>query len=146
MDRRRLGRGALMRTSVAATMVGKSHWRGELLDGAALAAQQLGRSDVPKRLEAAWRAAPTLIRLLRWLAADGPTPTVLRAKAKKALTRCPRTAGRQLGLLRVLTGDLRAAADCSRKLQDWAGRVRIIPVTCCFRRSLSCLRTGHRGG
>lgn len=35
----------------------------------------------------------------------------MRAKAKKALTRCPKTAGRQLGLLRVLVGDVDAAAD-----------------------------------
>jgi hypothetical protein len=102
---------ALRAYDTAAALVGKSHWRGQLLDGSALAAQQLGRTDMSKRLEAAWRAAPTLARLLRWLVADGHTPTILRAKAKKALTRCPTTAGRQLGLLRVLVGDLRAAAD-----------------------------------
>lgn len=39
----------------------------------------------------------------------------MRAKAKKALARCPKTAGRQLGLLRVLVGDLRAAADLLSK-------------------------------
>ena len=99
----------------AATLVGKSHWRGELLDGAALAAQQLGRADVPRRLEAAWRGAPTLPRLLRWIASDGHTVATVRAKAKKALTRCPKTAGRQVGLLRVLVGDLRAAADVLSK-------------------------------
>jgi len=102
---------ALRAYDVSAALVGKSHWRGELLDGAALAAQRLGRSDVSKRLEAAWRAVPTLTRLLRWLVADGRAPTVLRAKAKEIVARCPRTAGRQLGLLRVLLGDLRAAAD-----------------------------------
>jgi hypothetical protein len=96
-----------------AALVGKTHWRGELLDGAALAAQQLGRADVSKRLDAAWRAAPTLIRLLRWLAADGRVPTALRTRAKKGPARCPTTAGRQLGLLRVLMGDLRAAATSS---------------------------------
>jgi hypothetical protein len=48
--------------------VRQSRWRGELLDGAALAAQELGRSDLSTRLETAWRAAPTLTRLLRWLA------------------------------------------------------------------------------
>jgi hypothetical protein len=91
-------------------LVGKSHWRGALLDGAALAAQQLGRPDVSKRLEAAWRAVPTLTRLLRWLVADSGASTAFRAKAKKIVARCPRTAGRQLGLLLVLLGDLRAAA------------------------------------
>ena len=106
---------ALRAYDTAAALVGKSHWRGQLLDGSVLAAQQLGRTDVSKRLEAAWRAAPTLTRLLRWLVDDGHTPTMLRAKAKRALTRCPRTAGRQLGLLRVLVGDLRAAADLLSK-------------------------------
>ena len=47
----------------AARLVRQSHWRGVLLDGAALAAQELGRSDLSKRLEAAWRAGPTTIRL-----------------------------------------------------------------------------------
>jgi len=103
--------GALHAYDASAALVGKSHWRGELLDGGALAAQQLGRPDVPKRLETAWRTAPTLTRLLRWLPANGHTPTGLRAKAKKALARCPKTAGRQLGLLRVLVGDAGAAAD-----------------------------------
>ena len=114
MDRRDWAQ-ALRAYDTAAALVGKSHWRGQLLDGSALAAQQLGRTDVSKRLEAAWRSAPTLTRLLRWLVDDGHTPTMLRAKAKRALTRCPRTAGRQLGLLRVLVGDLRAAADLLSK-------------------------------
>src|SRR5437667_379895 len=85
-----------------------SRWRG-------MAAQQLGRPDVSKRLEAAWRAVPTLTRLLRWLVADGGTARVFRSKAKKIVARCPRTAGRQLGLLHVLLGDLRAAADLLSK-------------------------------
>ena len=106
---------ALRAYDAAATLVGKSHWRGQLLDGSALAAQQLGRTDVPRRLEAAWRGAPTLPRLLRWIAADGHTVATVRAKAKKALPRCPKAAGRQLGLLRVLVGDLDAAADALTK-------------------------------
>lgn len=106
---------ALQAYDAAATLVAKSHWRGVLLDGAALAAQQLGRADVPRRLEAAWRGAPTLPRLLRWIASDGHTVATLRAKAKKALTRCPKTAGRQVGLLHVLVGDLGAAADLLSK-------------------------------
>lgn len=117
------GAGALRAYEASAALAGKSLWRGELFDGAALAAQQLGRSDVSRRLEAAWRAAPTLIRLLRWLAADGRAPTVLRTRTKKALARCPKTAGRQLGLLRVLRGDLRAAADLLSKAPGlgWSG-------------------------
>jgi hypothetical protein len=101
---------ALRAFDSAATLVAKSHWRGDLLDGAALAAQHLGRPDVQKRLEAAWRGAPTMTRLLRWLVAGDSAFPTLRAKAKRAAPRCPTTAGRQLGLLRVLTGDVRAAA------------------------------------
>ncbi len=101
---------ALLAYDAAAKLVVKSHWRGQLRDGSALAAQQLGRADVPRRLEAAWRGAPTLPRLLRWLTSDGHTVATLRVKAKKALTRCPKNAGRQVGLLHVLVGDLGAAA------------------------------------
>ena len=101
---------ALRACDAAAALVSRSHWRGNLLDGAALAAQQLGRPDRSRRLEAAWRAAPTLTRLLRWLAADGSSSATLRPKAKKALALCPKKAGRQIGLLRVLLGDVGAAA------------------------------------
>ena len=103
--------GALHAYDACAVLVGKSHWRGELLDGAALAAQQLKRSDVAKRLAAAWHAAPTLTRLLRWLVTEDCSPTALRAKARKVVSRCPKTAGRQLGLLRLLAGNISAAAD-----------------------------------
>ena len=101
---------ALRACDAAATLVGRSHWRGNLLDGAALAAQQLGRPDRSQRLEAAWRAAPTLTRLLRWLVADGHTLATVRTKARKALALCHKDAGRQLGLLRVLLDDVAAAA------------------------------------
>jgi hypothetical protein len=101
---------ALKASDAATRLVRQSHWRGELLDGAALAAQELGRPDLPRRLETAWRAAPTLTRLLRWLAVDGPDHVSLRTKATKALTRCPKTAMRQIGLLRVLAGDVAGAA------------------------------------
>ena len=103
-------RGALNASDAAARMVRQSHWRGELLDGAALAAQELGRPDLPKRLKAAWRAAPTMTRLLRWLAVDGPDHASLRTKATKALRGCPQTAARQIGLLRLLAGDVAGAA------------------------------------
>ena len=101
---------ALKACDVAARMVRQSHWRGELLDGAALAAQELGRSDLSRRLEAAWRAAPTLSRLLRWLAADDRGQAPIRTRATKALAHCPKTAARQTGLLRVLLGDVTGAA------------------------------------
>jgi hypothetical protein len=94
----------------AATLVGKSPWRGELLDGAALAAQQLGRSDVAARLEAAWVGAPSLARLLRWLVAPGQASLTPVSKAKRALKWCPKSDGRQLGFLRILAGDLCGAA------------------------------------
>lgn len=88
---------ALRAYDAAAKLVGKSPWRGELLDGAALAAQQLGRSDVVTRLEAAWVGAPSLVRLLRWLAAPGPPTLTLVTKAGRALKQCPKTEGRQVG-------------------------------------------------
>ena len=94
----------------AAGLVGKSPWRGELLDGSALAAQQLGRSDVGARLEAAWTGAPALPRLLRWLVAPDQASPTLRTKAARARKSCPKTDGRQLGLLRIVTGDLGGAA------------------------------------
>jgi hypothetical protein len=94
----------------AAKLAGKSPWRGELLDGAALAAQQLERSDVAARLEAAWVGAPSMARLLRWLMAPGTQSLALVIKARRALKRCPKTDGRQLGLLRIVTGDLDGAA------------------------------------
>ena len=101
---------ALGACDVAARLVRQSHWRGELLDGAALAAQELGRPNLGKRLEAAWRAAPTMTRLLRWLAVDGNELEPIRRRAASALPRCPKTAARQIGLLRVLVGDVTGAA------------------------------------
>jgi hypothetical protein len=101
---------ALKACDVAARMVRQSHWRGELLDGAALATQALGRSDLSRRLEAGWRAAPTMTRLLRWLAVDGDEHERIRSKAARSLARCPKTATRQIGLLRVLVGDVTGAA------------------------------------
>jgi hypothetical protein len=94
----------------AARLVRQSQWRGELLDGAALAAQELGRPDLSKRLEAAWRASPRLTRLLHWLAVDGLGQEAIRTKATRAVARCPKTAARQVGLLRLLVGDVTGAA------------------------------------
>jgi len=100
---------ALKASEAATRLVRQLHWRGELLDGAALAAQELGRPDLSKRLEAAWRVAPTLTRLVRWLVADGYEWEPLRRRAAMALTLCPKTAARQIGLLRVLVGDVSGA-------------------------------------
>jgi hypothetical protein len=94
----------------AAKLVGKSPWRGELLDGAALAAQQLRRCDVAARLEAAWVGAPSMVRLLRWLMAPGSQSLTLVIKARRALKRRLKIDVRLLGLLRIVTGDLGGAA------------------------------------
>jgi hypothetical protein len=102
---------AALRAAVAAArLVRQSHWRGRLLDGAALAAQELGRSDLPKRLEAAWKATPTLPRLLRWLAAGDARGESLRNKATRAMACCPKVSARQIGLLRLLLDDMPGAA------------------------------------
>jgi len=78
----------------AAKLTHSSHWRGEFLDGAALAAQQLGRRDATRRLEAAWRGAPSLERLLRWLLAGTASASTLLKRARKAIDHCPGKAGR----------------------------------------------------
>jgi hypothetical protein len=51
-----------------------------------------------------------MIRLLRWLAVDGDEHKRIRTRAARALARCPKTAARQIGLLRVLVGDVTGAA------------------------------------
>jgi hypothetical protein len=101
---------ALRAYDVATKLVGKSPCRADFLDGAALAAQQLGRRDSAKRIEAAWLGAPTLLRLLRWLGAGSPSAATLRRRARDAIRRCRREAGRERGLLQVLTGDVQSAA------------------------------------
>jgi hypothetical protein len=83
--------------------------RGRFLDGAALAAQALGRDDLPARLERAWRAAPTQERLRRWLGAEGSGDEVKR-RAAEALASCPEGAERQRSLLLVILGEVSAAA------------------------------------
>lgn len=85
------------------------HSRGEFLDGAALATQELGRKDLPERLERAWREAPSMVRLRRCLGAATGRKS-LRDRATVALDTCPKQAGRQRALLHVLLGDFEAAA------------------------------------
>jgi hypothetical protein len=87
----------------------KEDARGELLDGAALAAQELGRKDLPARLERAWRAAPSMLRLRRWLGTAGSKPSI-RKRAAEALEACPKQAHRQRAFLHVLLGDPEPAA------------------------------------
>jgi hypothetical protein len=88
---------------------GGSHWRGEFLDGAALAAQELGRQDLPARLERAWRAESSLLRLRRWLGAARTTARV-RSIAAEALDACPKRDERQRAVLHTVAGDLASAA------------------------------------
>ena len=84
-------------------------WRAEFLDGAALAAQELGRKDLPVRLGRAWREVPTLLRLRRWLGV-AKTRAAVRSRATEALAACPKNAHRQQAFLHVLLGDFDAAA------------------------------------
>ena len=83
--------------------------QGNFLDGAALAAQELGRRDLPRRFERAWRSEPSPLRLRRWLGSSG-TRAVLRKRSKSALEACPGKARRQRAFLHVLLGDSAAAA------------------------------------
>ncbi|MBN1425735.1 hypothetical protein JXA88_14375 [Candidatus Fermentibacteria bacterium] len=85
------------------------HWRGRFFEGAALAAQELGRGDLPQRLERAWREAPSLLRLRRWLGSSDSS-TVAKERASEAIGVCPTPAQRQRALLHVLLGELTRAA------------------------------------
>lgn len=84
--------------------------RGAFLDGAALAAQELGRKDLSPWLARAWRGVPSLPRLRRWLGAAS-SRQALRKRASEALEASPKLARRQRALLHVLLGDFEAAAE-----------------------------------
>lgn len=103
-------KGALSAFDEAAVIVVDNDGaRGALLDGAVLAAQELGTKDLSRWLERAWRAAPSLPRLRRWLGAARDEAT-LRKRAAEALAACPQRAHRQRAVLHVLTSDFAAAA------------------------------------
>ncbi len=87
----------------------KKYHRAGFLDGAALAAQELGCRDLPARLERAWRDTPSLLRLRRWLGVAG-SKVALKKRAAKALANCPKSEQRQRALLFVLLDDLESAA------------------------------------
>jgi hypothetical protein len=93
----------------AGLVTDKDYARGELLDGAALAAQQLGREDLPKWLERAWRASPSMLRLRRWLGSAG-SKAAIRKRTAEALEACPKPAARQRALLHVIQSDFELAA------------------------------------
>ena len=87
----------------------KEYARGSFLDGAALAAQELRRDDLPAMLERAWLEAPTMTRLRRWLGSSA-TKDAVQARVGDALDACPKAALRQHALLLVLQGEITAAA------------------------------------
>jgi hypothetical protein len=101
---------ALAANKESAVIVGdKNHSQGDFLDDAALAARVLGRQDLPKYLETAWRKAPSLLRLRRWLGSSGSKGT-LKKRAAAATRACPKQAHRQQAFLQVLLGDYASAA------------------------------------
>ena len=87
----------------------RAYARGAFLDDAALAAQELGASDLAGALERAWREAPSFTRLRRWLGGC-TTREELVERASAALEVVPANAARQRALLHVLRGELAAAA------------------------------------
>ncbi|MBI4509686.1 MAG: hypothetical protein HY698_08605 [Deltaproteobacteria bacterium] len=87
----------------------KDYTRGEFLDGAALAAQHLGRKNLAAHLERAWRADPSMQRLRRWLGSSN-SKAVLGKRIAEALEACPKQASRQRALLHVLSHDFAPAA------------------------------------
>ena len=84
--------------------------RGGFLDGAALAAQEMGTKDLSPWLERAWRAEPTMPRLRRWLGGV-TTQQSMRERAAEALRACPKQAQRQHAFLHLLQGDVEQAAE-----------------------------------
>lgn len=103
-------KGALAAFDDAAEIaVDRPYARGDFLDGAALAAERLGRSDLPVRLARACREAPSMARLRRWLGSSKSRKT-LRERVSEALAVCPRDQIRQIALLTLLGGNFEAAA------------------------------------
>jgi hypothetical protein len=87
----------------------KTLWRGDFLDGAALAAQELGSKDLPIRLERSWRTDPSLLRLRRWLGSSKSKAVVIK-RAAEAVKVCPKEDLRQRAFLYILLEDLQSAA------------------------------------
>jgi len=103
-------KAALSAFEEAAKLVAdRAYTRGEFLDGAALAAQQLGNKDISRWLERAWRAEPTTLRLRRWLG-SARSKAALRKRTAAALDACPKRAHRQRAFLHLLLADFAAAA------------------------------------
>ncbi len=102
--------GALAACDEAAEIVAnKQNSTGDFRDGSALAAQELGRKDLPIRLERAWRVEPSFLRLRRWLGTS-TTKVMLRNCTATAIEDCPQLAHRQRAFLHVLLGDFTVSA------------------------------------
>lgn len=101
----------------AALVEHPAHASADFLDGAAGAAQRLGAHDVDAALERAWRRAPTLGRLRRWMGAAGSRSDIVQ-RAGVALELLPPAAGRQRALLHLLRGEFTSVA---RLLADARG-------------------------
>lgn len=112
-----------------------SHWRGKFLDGAALAAQELGRKDLPGRLERAWRQDPDMLRLRRWIGSSS-SARVVRKRAAQALELCSKNATGQRAFLHVILGEYAAAAKLLSAAPGlgWSGEEHpghlLVPVFC----------------
>jgi hypothetical protein len=83
--------------------------RGDMLDGAALAAEKLCYDDVPDRRERAWHARPSMVRLCAWLGLAS-TPSALSKWVTRAFDACPAGDFRQQSFLELLQGRFEAAA------------------------------------
>lgn len=110
IDRVRRLESALAAHEEAAEIVSdKMYSEEDFVDGTALAARELGLKDLPKRLELAWRKAPSMLRLQRWLGSSG-NKGVLRKRAAEAIEACSRKTHRQKAFLHILLGNFEAAA------------------------------------
>lgn len=94
----------------ASRLVESKLWKGDFLDGAALAAHELGHRNLTYRLATAWRATPSLARLLRWLEAGAPSATALKRRASSERARSPQKSARLMGVLDLVAGDFESAA------------------------------------
>jgi tetratricopeptide (TPR) repeat protein len=101
---------ALVTYEEAARLVPSAPGVGALLDAAAFLAFALTRDDAPARFEAAWRGAPSLRRLLRWLLVDAPSANAIRVRAEAVRKAAPSLSPYLQGALHILRGDIDAAA------------------------------------
>ena len=130
-------RAALVACEDAAAIVaGDTHAVAQFLDGGALVARNHGRRDLPAWRERAWRAAPTLLRLRRWLG-TAKSRAAMRKMARQPLEACPKRSVRQTALLYVLLGEHRRGGTATRsrsgtrlvrRRAPWAPAVSAVPT------------------